>query len=625
MITQNQTEIQVSSKAVFKRFLIIFVPLLIITAGIVLLIYYTQASSERAITESREQRTVELQTQIIAANFETIVSDLMFLSEQQELHAMLADATNGPTKAALLAEYLSMSGRKGLYDQIRFLDDTGMEITRVNYNQGEPVIVPDEKLQNKGDRYYFADAFQLDRGQVFVSPLDLNIEGGQIEQPLKPMIRFGTPVFDQDGQKRGIVLLNYFGADLLQNLEEAAANATGDVMLLNSEGFWLKGPNPEAEWGFMYDDGGDRTFEKAFPAAWQTLSKSESGQFYDENGMFTFATVYPLQEGFKSSTGSGKAFEASEAQLGADEYYWKVVSHVPPAVLNARTDQLSRAFALLFAALIVPMGVGAWFLARAGVIRQQSDLALKNYAIRLEQSNRELEDFAYVASHDLQEPLRKVQAFGDRLKEKYGDALDERGRDYIVVMQNAALRMQTLINGLLTYSRVTTQAQPFEPVNLNQVAQEVVSDLETRIEQVGGKVEIKDLPTVEADPLQMRQLLQNLIGNGLKFHRDDAPPLIKVWAKPVQSDGNGHISSVEMYQVMIEDNGIGFEEQYRERVFQVFQRLHGRDEYEGTGIGLATCRKIVERHGGVITANSTPGQGSTFIFTVPAKHTNGKH
>jgi light-regulated signal transduction histidine kinase (bacteriophytochrome) len=293
--------------------------------------------------------------------------------------------------------------------------------------------------------------------------------------------------------------------------------------------------------------------------------------------------------------------------------------------LNARTDQLSRAFALLFAALIVPMGVGAWFLARAGVIRQQSDLALKNYAIRLEQSNRELEDFAYVASHDLQEPLRKVQAFGDRLKEKYGDALDERGRDYIVVMQNAALRMQTLINGLLTYSRVTTQAQPFEPVNLNQVAQEVVSDLETRIEQVGGKVEIKDLPTVEADPLQMRQLLQNLIGNGLKFHRDDAPPLIKVWAKPVQSDGNGHISSVEMYQVMIEDNGIGFEEQYRERVFQVFQRLHGRDEYEGTGIGLATCRKIVERHGGVITANSTPGQGSTFIFTVPAKHTNGKH
>jgi PAS domain S-box-containing protein len=258
--------------------------------------------------------------------------------------------------------------------------------------------------------------------------------------------------------------------------------------------------------------------------------------------------------------------------------------------------------------------------------RKRAEDNLKSYASRLNQSNRELRDFAYVASHDLQEPLRKVRAFSDRLKAKYAEVLGEQGRDYLERMEGAASRMQDLIEDLLTLSRVTTEAQPCAPIDLNEVAQDVVSDLEERIDQLGGRVEVSGLPTVEADRAQMRQLLQNLIGNALKFHREDEAPVVNVYGGLVQNrkeEPNGGSVGDRDCQIFVEDNGIGFDEKHLERVLAPFQRLHGRDAYEGTGMGLAICRKVVERHNGYITAKSTPGQGATFIVTLPAKQPKG--
>lgn len=251
---------------------------------------------------------------------------------------------------------------------------------------------------------------------------------------------------------------------------------------------------------------------------------------------------------------------------------------------------------------------------RAEVALRRSEAELKVFAAKLEASNRELQDFASVASHDLQEPLRKIQAFGDRLKTKYGDALGDGGRDYLERMQNAAGRMQTLINDLLTFSRVTTKAQPFVAVELGEVIEGVVSDLEARVERSGGSVEVGEMLRLEADPLQMRQLLQNLIGNALKFHKPGEPPLVRVWCEREN----------ELCRVHVSDNGIGFDEKYLDRIFTVFQRLHGRHAYEGTGVGLAVCRRIAERHGGSITAASESGRGSTFVVTLPITQHQGE-
>jgi PAS domain S-box-containing protein len=258
--------------------------------------------------------------------------------------------------------------------------------------------------------------------------------------------------------------------------------------------------------------------------------------------------------------------------------------------------------------------------------RKRAEQQLAEQAEELARSNAELEQFAYVASHDLQEPLRKVRAFGDRLNAKFGGLLPEQGRDYLARMVNASERMQTLINDLLQYSRVTTKAQPFAPVDLNEIARQVVSDLELQVERQHGRIEVGSLPTIDADHTQLRQVLQNLIGNALKFRRQTEDPVVQVRGEvvPAGEMASGESAqSAELLQLTVEDNGIGFDRKHAERIFGVFQRLHGRDAYEGTGMGLAICRKIAERHGGSLTADSAPGKGTTFTLTLPVEQPEG--
>ena len=254
---------------------------------------------------------------------------------------------------------------------------------------------------------------------------------------------------------------------------------------------------------------------------------------------------------------------------------------------------------------------------RAEEALRKSDEKLRQFVTQLERSNRELQDFAYVTSHDLQEPLRKIVVFGERLKERNAGKFDPESLDSLDRMQEAAARMQTLINDLLAFSRVITRAQPFAPVNLAEVAAAVVDDLKDRIEQVKGRVEVGTLPVIEAEPLQMRQLLKNLIGNALKFRRPEEPPVVKVEAQIIPDPDT---PEKQLCRLTVSDNCIGFDEKYLDRIFNVFQRLHSRNEYEGTGMGLAIVRKIALYHGGDVTAKSKPGEGSTFILTVPVTH-----
>jgi PAS domain S-box-containing protein len=240
--------------------------------------------------------------------------------------------------------------------------------------------------------------------------------------------------------------------------------------------------------------------------------------------------------------------------------------------------------------------------------RKRDEARLTQLAAELERSNSELEQFAYIASHDLQEPLRKIMAFGDRLHSHIATNLDETGTDYLSRMQGAAQRMQHLIEALLQYSRISTRDHPHRPVKLATIMGNVCSDLETRIEQLGAEVTFSGMPTVMGDSTQLEQLFLNLIGNALKYHKQDCPPRVEVAAEFLEEN---------RVTIHVSDNGIGFKEQYLERIFQPFQRLHARNEYEGTGIGLALCNKIVRRHGGTIDATSKLGEGSVFSVTLP--------
>ncbi len=270
-------------------------------------------------------------------------------------------------------------------------------------------------------------------------------------------------------------------------------------------------------------------------------------------------------------------------------------------------------------------------LAEGGSIATYQDITelelsqrrMRDYTMKLERSNGELQEFAYVASHDLQEPLRKIEAFGDRLSRRYGEVLPDEGRMYIERMQDAASRMRRLINDLLSYSRVSSKSKPFTPVDLDRILAEVLSDLQVRLDETGAEIKSSKLGTIDADPTLIRQLLQNLLSNALKFRKADVKPVITLEAQPGDDIACGDLV-VPSVVLTVADNGIGFENTYKDQIFKIFQRLHGRLEYEGTGVGLATCRKIAERHQGTIDADGRPGEGATFTIVLPLSHASPK-
>ena len=247
--------------------------------------------------------------------------------------------------------------------------------------------------------------------------------------------------------------------------------------------------------------------------------------------------------------------------------------------------------------------------------RKIAESSANEYAAKLEKTNRELRDFAFIASHDLQEPLRKISTFGELLAERFAGSLGKEGRTYLDKMLHGAVRMRELIESLLVCSRITTKAEPFVSVDLGGLVSQALEDLEVPVRETGAKVEVGPLPGIDADPEQIRQLMQNLIGNALKFN--NGRPFIRIYS---QACWEGRCS------IYVEDNGIGFDEKDLDKIFQPFQRLHGRaSPYKGSGMGLAICRKIVERHNGTITARSVPGKGSTFIVGLPLKQCDSEN
>jgi signal transduction histidine kinase len=304
---------------------------------------------------------------------------------------------------------------------------------------------------------------------------------------------------------------------------------------------------------------------------------------------------------------------------------WRVVLAAPDGPLFASVTGLRKwipwaifmAFAIVAAAAFL---LGRRALRAADEVRDSnaqlelvnSELAATNAtlarrAAELARSNEELEQFASIASHDLQEPLRKVRTFTQQLTVTEAENLSEKGREYLERANAAAERMQKLIEDLLRFSRVSTHARPFAVVDLGVIAREVLEDLDYEIERAGAVVSVGDLPSVNGDAMQLRQLLQNLVSNALKFRREGVVAEVAIDASV----------SDEIATISVRDNGIGFEAQYSRRIFRVFERLHGRGAYPGTGIGLALCRKIVERHGGSIVADGDPDAGSTFTVTLP--------
>jgi len=383
------------NKKILTYFFTIFMIFGSFLAGTIGVLYTLESKDYLARIEMDERVNLKLQLALTSKSLDTIISDLLFLSKQNEL-LYLINLNENKYKKWISDEYFELVRRKKIYDQIRYLDETGMEIVRVNFNDGAPLAVERGDLQFKGSRYYFRDTFALGPNEIFVSPLDLNIENGEIEIPLKPMIRFGIPVFDRSKQIRGIILLNYLADTLLGSIKDAAKLSLGSPMLINPSGYWLLSPDKEDEWGFMMKNRQNKKFSEKFPVEWDKILTSENYQINGQNGLFTSTTIYPLRQSLKgvtSSSGYSIAVGESENEIKADEYFWKLVSHIPKKDLNSRMKSLLLKLFFMAVLLFLVAAVPSWIIAKAIVRRKLHQIELyrsANYDQLTDLANRSM-------------------------------------------------------------------------------------------------------------------------------------------------------------------------------------------------------------------------------------------
>ncbi len=363
-------------------FLRIFLPLAALLLAGIVLIGQGEVDKEMTRLQSRETLYVELGAGALAGKIEHLSRDLAYLADNVTTRRVMDDPQ--PANRAQLADHFaSFSRSKGIYDQLRWIDETGMEVVRVDAVGGAPLIVPADRLQNKGKRYFFTDTMKLAPGEIFVSPLDLNIEHDRIETPHKPMVRLATPVADRQGRKRGIVIVNYYGRDMLQAFARATAEVADHVMLLNHAGYWLKSPVAEDEWGFMFKRP-ELSLAVRSPQAWQHVRAADSGQVRLADGLWTWQSVYPLIIGQKSSTGAAEAFVPSRGEMEAREYVWKSVTHLPDATLDGIVWGIWSRLGMIGALLFLVLGFGSWKLGRAWAAQSvaERDLAVSEARLR---------------------------------------------------------------------------------------------------------------------------------------------------------------------------------------------------------------------------------------------------
>ncbi|MGB6166928.1 MAG: ATP-binding protein [Geitlerinemataceae cyanobacterium] len=365
-----------TSKLFLQQFLSLFIPISILSGVSLRLLHDNNFQYEKKLLEKQVEIELKIQTQSIDDIFQSLSSDLLTASQQKNLKNFWSGSAT--LRSNLVQDGVAFLQQKEIYNQISVLDLEGREILRLNYNQGNPQLVAPDRLQSKEDRAYFQEAIALDRGKIFISALELNRDNQQIERPFKPTIRLATPIFDGNGNKRGILVLNYLAENLRDSLRQADAVSPGDISLLNRAGFWLQSSNPNNEWGFQLPQRRDKTFANAYPQAWQQISVSQSGQVETPRGLFVFTTVDPA----RAAAGANPELTANPYSIVTTGKPWKLVSHIEPTILQTRSRQLGKPLLTFYGGLLALTALGAGALAMGRVKQRLADLQLGEFAQR---------------------------------------------------------------------------------------------------------------------------------------------------------------------------------------------------------------------------------------------------
>lgn len=602
-----------------NRFLIVFLPvfaiLYMLVGAITWYVYIDQKDRILKNTVANYSSYLDQRNNLILALLSPTVSDISYLARQRSVRKYSGKKED----IELLKEdmqLMAMSNRD--YKQVRFIGPDGKERIRLNWIDGKLQNVPDSVLQDKSNRYYFRNALKLKPGEIYVSPIDLNIEHGHIEVPYERVIRFATPVYNLKQELLGIIVINQYLNGYFSKLSDENRGVNRHFMFLNADGYWLMGPPNFPVFGFMFNNLANENFAHYFPNAWDTISSQTAGSVYNDNGLFVFRHVSIANDFI-----NGKQNNLNNL-ISDPQNDWVFVAHLKKTDIT----QLLHLRVLLWSALLLSALVLffiAYFISRYRYKEQlyiaelnslnevledkitERTRELTKANLELKSVNEELESFSYSVSHDLRAPLRHISGFVDLLFKKNEEELNEKGKTYLRYIKDASREMGKLIDNLLNFSRIGRAEMKLVRFDMSSLVGEVQKAIERDNRERDIRWHVESMPEVKGDYALLRQVWYNLINNAVKYSSKKEYTQIDItW----EEEENQYVFSIR-------DNGIGFDMKYIHKLFGTFQRLHSDAEYEGTGIGLAIVRRVVNRHGGLTRAEGAPGEGAVFSFSLP--------
>jgi signal transduction histidine kinase/DNA-binding response OmpR family regulator/HPt (histidine-containing phosphotransfer) domain-containing protein len=570
-------------------------------AGVYILYHQAAGAMEKSL-KSNESIHNRMVAQSIELDLKTLFMDLYLVANHVETKYYL-QYRNERNRRDLERELLTLSRVSGAYDQVRILDNHGMEVIRVNYNGGDPAPVPPDRLQNKADRYYFQDSLPLKNGEIYVSPFDLNVENGKIELPLKPMIRVSTPVCDDKGNRLGFAILNYLGRRIIDRLDHSSAPETGTTILLNENGYWLASPHPEKNWAFMYDDRKGVSFAAERPEAWARINPMDSGQFSTPAGIYTVSTV-----GVTALSDTGVKVSQS--------HRWKVVCFTSNDTLRAQITPLRARYLTVFGIIFVLSVLVGLTRARFAAARERGRRQLEIARLEAEEANRAKSDFLARMSHEIRTPMNAVIGLTHLAMKT---ELTDKQADYLSKISLSANSLLEIINDILDFSKIEAGRLTVEETDflLDDVLNNVINVLGLAAEQKGIEFLLMVRSTVpnrlRGDALRLGQVLLNLTNNAIKF--TDKGEVI------LQASLEEQDETTVSIRFEIRDTGVGITPEQLDKLFQPFSQADDSitRRFGGTGLGLSISKRLVELMGGHMTVTSEPDVGSEFSFTLPLK------